>query len=524
MQRPLILTGFMACGKSTVGRAVAQAATVPFLDLDELLEQRAGMSIPQIFEARGEPGFRKLERDVLSELLNASAPRVIAVGGGALLDRPTRLLALQRGVVVSLRARPQTVLQRATESDERPLLRHADLRYLEGMMSLREACYAESHTQLDTDDVPVATLTEQVMQVWRRDPIAVAAGFDSYCVELTDGEGPARVAEGTEARASVLLVSDENVNPLFGDSYRSSLAADERSVSTFLLKPGEEHKTPQTLQQMWQFALERELDRRSWVIGLGGGVVTDVAGFLAATWMRGVRWMSLPTTLLGMVDASVGGKTAVDLGPAKNCVGAFWQPERVICDVRHLSTEPERGYVSGLAEAVKTGLLGDVELLDLLEERASAILEREPQVLEEVVRRAIRVKAHVVSLDQRESGVRACLNLGHTVGHAIEACGGFGRYTHGEAVSLGLVSALRIGERLGHTPAALSHRTERLLARLGLPTKLSQEPMDDVAKLLIHDKKRRGSHVRFVFTPAAGKYCFEDLPVNEVERLVRELR
>ena len=524
MYRPILLTGFMACGKSTVGRAVAEAAAIPFLDLDDALEQRAGMPIPQIFEQQGEVQFRRLERQVLSEALEAEGPRVIATGGGALLDRQMRLHALQSAVVISLRASPQTVLERAARDDgRRPLLQHADRRYLEGLMSLRETSYAESHVQLDTDAAPVEKLVDEVLKTWRRDPIAVAAGLDSYRVELTDGQGPARAVEGLESTSSVLLISDANVDPLFGASYRSSLSEAGHSVSTFLLAPGEEHKNPDTLRKLWEFALERELDRRSWVIGLGGGVVTDVAGFLAATWMRGVRWMSFPTTMLGMVDASVGGKTAVDLGPAKNCVGAFWQPKRVVCDVNHLTTEPERGYISGLAEAVKTGLLGDANLLDLLENESAAVLRRDPEVLESVVRRAIRVKARVVSLDQRESGVRACLNLGHTVGHAIEACGGFGRYTHGEAVSLGLVAALRIGERLGHTPAPLARRAEQLLSRLGLPTDLSREPLNEVAKLLIHDKKRRGSHVRFVFTPNPGEYCFQDLRVNEVERLVREL-
>jgi 3-dehydroquinate synthetase len=224
-----------------------------------------------------------------------------------------------------------------------------------------------------------------------------------------------------------------------------------------------------------------------------------------------------------MVDASVGGKTGVDLGAAKNAVGAFWQPVSVLCDVDYLKTEPERGYLSGLAEVVKTAIIGDPELFDLLEREAAGIAARDAALLTDIVRRCIRVKARVVSADPREAGLRAVLNLGHTVGHAVEAVAGFERLTHGEAVSLGLVAALRIGEKLGHTPKELSERTRHLLGALKLPIAIEKEPLAEAADLIGHDKKRAGSKVSFVFARGLGDVYTSPLDLSELRGLTRSL-
>jgi shikimate kinase / 3-dehydroquinate synthase len=223
------------------------------------------------------------------------------------------------------------------------------------------------------------------------------------------------------------------------------------------------------------------------------------------------------------VDASVGGKTGVDWGAAKNAVGAFWQPSMVVCDVAYTATESARGYTSALAEVVKTAIIGDPEMLDVLETQSAAVRARDLGLTAELVRRSIRVKARIVSQDVRESGLRASLNLGHTLGHALEAAGGFGRLTHGEAVSLGLVAALRIGQRLGHTPPELTTRVTRLLAALGLPTDLAREPLAEALELVGLDKKRRGSKVRFVAAAAAGRIEFVSLELERLKALGAEL-
>jgi 3-dehydroquinate synthetase len=221
-----------------------------------------------------------------------------------------------------------------------------------------------------------------------------------------------------------------------------------------------------------------------------------------------------------MVDASVGGKTGVDLESAKNAVGAFWQPSAVLCDVHYLRTESKRGFVSALAEVVKTALIGDAEMFTLLEANAERISERDPELSAELVRRCVRVKARIVSFDERESGLRAVLNLGHTVGHALEAQAGYTTLTHGEAVSLGLVAALRLGEALGQTPKDLSERTLALLRRLGLPASLSGQPLEAAAALIGHDKKRAGSDVRFVVARELGHVETMPVPLDELRRRV----
>jgi 3-dehydroquinate synthase len=292
----------------------------------------------------------------------------------------------------------------------------------------------------------------------------------------------------------------------------SVLHAASAKVIRVDFEPGEENKNIKSVETVWRAALAGSADRKATFVGFGGGVVTDMTGFAASTYMRGVPWICVPTTLLGMVDASVGGKTGVDLESAKNAVGAFWQPSAVLCDVDVLRTETRRGFVSGLAEVVKTALIGDPELFTFLEENAERVADREPDLCIELVRRSIRVKARIVSLDEREGGVRATLNLGHTIGHALEAQAGYTALTHGEAVSLGLVAALRLGVMLTQTPAELSQRTFDLLKRLGLPVALEPSALDAAAKLLGHDKKRAGASVRFVFARELGRV--ETLPIG----------
>jgi shikimate kinase/3-dehydroquinate synthase len=296
-----------------------------------------------------------------------------------------------------------------------------------------------------------------------------------------------------------------------------------RADTDVVLPSGERHKDLGSVERIWRGLLSAGADRKSLLVGLGGGVVTDITGFAAASFMRGIRWVGVPTTLLAMVDASVGGKTGVDLEQAKNAVGAFWQPSGVLLDTALEATEPLRGYVSALAEVVKTALIGDPALLELLEAELPAVKARSPELVAEMVRRSVRVKARVVGLDEREGGPRALLNLGHTLGHALESHAGFERLTHGEAVSLGLVAALRLGEALGETPKSLTERTVRLLGALGLPVDLTREPLAEAAKLVGLDKKRNGSSIRFVLAREPGNVVLRDLPLAELERLAQTL-
>lgn len=498
----LILNGFMGTGKSTVGRRVAQRLGVPFHDLDDVVVATDGRPVARIFAEDGEHAFRAQERTHLERLLDGPPAQVLAVGGGALLDRALRRDVLRRATVVTLTAAPETIAAR-TAGPGRPLLDAAPDR-LERIRSLLEArsdAYAEAHAVVPTDRLTAAAVTDAVLAVAAQDRITVPLGARSYAVRFTEGDLGAVAEAVTALRPSMAFVlTDETVHDLWGRPLAEALAAAGITPrATVVVPPGEQHKRLSTVERALTAMVEAGADRDAVVIGHGGGVVTDMAGFTAALLLRGVRWVGVPTTLLSMVDASVGGKTGVDLGPAKNAAGAFHQPSAVVVDVAHLRTESPRGLASGMAEVVKSAALGDPDLFALLEEAGHAA------PLAAVVRRSVAVKAAIVARDERESGERALLNLGHTVGHALEAEGGYARLTHGEAVALGMVAALRIGVALGVTDPGLATRVTHLLANLGLPVDLDAQPLDAALPLVGLDKKRRGGSIRFVLLRAIGE-------------------
>jgi len=308
----------------------------------------------------------------------------------------------------------------------------------------------------------------------------------------------------------------------------AGLTAAGFSVQSAVLPPGETTKTLAQAERLYDAMLRADVDRGSIVVALGGGVVTDLAGFVAATYMRGIAWIALPTSLLGQVDASVGGKTAVDHPECKNLVGAFHAPAAVLADVRTLATLPDEELRTGLAEVVKHAVIRDAALMDLVESHTDALLMSDPVTLEEVVARNIRIKVDVVAADEREAGLRRILNYGHTVGHAIAiALLAAGRpTTHGRAVALGMVAEARLAARRGLLDPATVDRLGRLLARLGLPTTLADLPdADRLLDLLRHDKKAEGGRLRFVLPTAVGAVTeVDDVAPQEIRDALATLR
>jgi len=521
----LLLHGPMGSGKSTVGRRVALLAGAAFIDLDDAVCTRAGASVAQIFAAEGEAGFRRLEAEVLAALLAEPGRRVVALGGGALLDPARRRAALAAARVVTLVARAETLAAR-TARPGRPLLDAAPDRLgkLRELLDTRADAYAEAHARVHTDDRSIDAVAAAVLEGWARPAIAVPLGSRSYAVRFAQGDPELAARTAAELTPSqTFLVTDATVHRLWGDALVDALV--RRGIApaaTVVLEPGEEHKRLASVERALTAMIGAGADRDAVVLGHGGGVVTDIAGFTAATLLRGVRWMALPTTLLSMVDASVGGKTGVDLGAAKNAVGAFHQPAGVVVDVAKVATESDRAYASGLAEVVKSAAIGDVELFEQLEADPDAVLGREPDRVLDLAFRSVAVKAAIVARDERETGDRALLNFGHTVGHALEAEGRFTRLTHGEAVSLGMVAALRVGVAVGVTDPALARRVERLLERLGLPADLDAQPVAAALPFVALDKKRRRGAVRFVLLRSLGEAIVRELdPATLAPILVR---
>jgi len=351
--------------------------------------------------------------------------------------------------------------------------------------------------------------------------VGVELGARRYDVRIGSvgpAEAAAAIADALGAVTGAAVLVDEQVSarsprvaPLV-----EALRARLPSVKQFELRAGEACKTLAEIERTCQWLAESGYDRRGAVVGVGGGAATDHAGFAAAVYLRGVKFALVPTTLLAMVDASVGGKTAVDLPAGKNLVGAFHQPSIVLADLEFLRTLPAREIRAGLAEVVKCGFIADAEVLAILERLpATPDAKLPPDVAADLVARAVRVKAEVVAEDETESGRRAILNFGHTVGHALEAASSYG-LLHGEAVGLGMLAALSLGEARGLGTPALSARARALLARLGLPVDLAPRLSADVLARVTVDKKRRGGAIRFVFVPAPGETRLVDVSPDEI--------
>ena len=421
--RHLFLYGPPGSGKSTIGRLLAARLGLPFTDLDAVIVETDGRSIPQIFAEEGEPGFRAREKQALADM-GARKRHVVALGGGALLNPECRALAEANGEVLCLACTLETLCHRIDNAPgSRPLAGgHAAL---EKLMANRAAHYASFPRRLDvTNGTPetLAEAAETLFGAWRIDSGDVPSLVFAGC-NLIAGLGEEVASLGLGKRA--VVVCDSNTDPLYGERVEASLRAAGVEAFRTVIPAGESTKTLATVQSIWGAFLRAGLARDDFAVAVGGGVVGDLTGFAAATWMRGIRWVNVSTTLLSMVDASTGGKTGCDLPEAKNLIGAFHSPSLVLADVDTLASLPAREVRCGLAEAIKHAFIADPGLLDILPTGTTGILPVEntgttgvsPVVLAAFVARALAVKVHCVREDPLEKNIRGKLNLGHTVGH-----------------------------------------------------------------------------------------------------------
>lgn len=286
------------------------------------------------------------------------------------------------------------------------------------------------------------------------------------------------------------------------------------------LPDGEEYKNAATLEMIYDGLLENGMDRGAFIIALGGGVIGDMAGYAAATFLRGIPFVQVPTTLLSQVDSSVGGKTGINHRLGKNLIGAFYQPRFVLIDLKTLDTLPEREYLCGLAEAIKYGVVLDGDLFEYFEQNRQSIKARDKGALEHIVAESCRIKADVVERDEREGGLRAVLNYGHTIGHAVETLSGYGEIKHGEAVAIGMAQIAAIACRRGYSSVSSFERIIKIISDFGLPTALPGFPVDEYAQIISHDKKKRDDGVNFIFNRDIGAFVIEK--VTDINKLLEE--
>ncbi|MCS7178650.1 MAG: 3-dehydroquinate synthase [Anaerolineae bacterium] len=533
----IILTGFMGTGKTSVGREVADRLGWRFVDLDDLIVARAGKPIPQIFAEDGEPAFRALEAEICQEL-RAPASLVVATGGGTVVNPANREALAAGGILICLDARPEIILARLAGKDDRPLLAGPDREpRVAALLSQRAAAYAAIPHHIDTSDLSVAAVAERVLGIvaglpgegyrlmvrLHPDPILIGPPGPGDPHSAQAGRPPGYdilIADGLLHQAGLYIRRAGILpgrcavvtNPTVGQFYAAPLQAALEAVGfeplVFEVPDGEAYKALDTAADLYQRFADARLARGEPVIALGGGVIGDLAGFVAATWLRGVPLVQVPTSLLAMVDASVGGKVAVNLPQGKNLVGAFKQPGVVLIDPQVLHTLPEAEYRAAMAEVVKAALIGDPMLFERLTSggvRSTAAM----------IADAVRVKARIVERDPYETGERAWLNLGHTFGHALELLSGF-TLRHGEAVALGLVAAAELSAALGYCEPTLPARVRDLIGRLGLPVTCAYDPERAYAAMAT-DKKRRGRTLRFVLLRQIGQVeLVEGVPESAV--------
>lgn len=540
MQR-IFLTGLSGSGKSTVGRRVATLLNWEFIDTDDLLAGRAGMTVGQALTTYGEERFRQLESETLRQAVERERV-VIATGGGIVINEANRILLREQGLTIYLRTsvenawrRVQEHLRTEGEQAERPLVAGPDgQQRLRDLLSARAAWYEQAHAEIATDELTSEQVAQRLLvralaqgQLLAPDSARISSNlrlggvvsqavieWGSFC------QLPAAL-QAMGARGRVFLVTDSSVGALYADATRALLTDAGLEPQIFTVPSGESSKSFACFQSIIDWLVELHAERTEPLVALGGGVVGDLTGFVAASYRRGVPLVQLPTTLLAQVDSSVGGKTGINHPQGKNLIGAFYQPELIFVDPSVLLTLPERVYREGWAEIVKTGVILDAELFAMLEERLSDLERRNADLLTQVVARSIRIKMDVVQGDERDGGLRNLLNYGHTFGHALEAITDYGTWLHGEAVSIGMEVAGRIAVARSLIGEQDLVRQRKLLRAIGLPIACPGVDGEAILVAMQHDKKVLAGRSRWILPTRIGQaQMYSDIPLEIVRAAI----
>ena len=521
--RRIVLIGFSGVGKSTVASRLADSLGWQLLDTDAEIEQREGRSIPEIFRDSGEESFRRLERKVFGDALQADRA-VIATGGGAVVSEDVwtdRMLGDQGSLTVLLDAPPDSLFERLVdqqsrdpEGAERPMLAGDDpLGRITALKEQRMPWYRRAEVVVPVDGRSVDEVARTIVSA------AAPGRTQLITLDVPGGTSAIRVGHGVVDQLGatveekwprarrVWIVADEQVAAFHLERVSEAAAGSGAEVRAVTFPSGEGSKSISGLSRIYDALLGQGIERSDVIVALGGGVSGDLVGFAAATVLRGVGLVQVPTSLLAMVDSSVGGKTGINHATGKNLIGSFYQPEHVLIDPALLTTLPDREYRSGWAEIIKHGLIEastpaeDSGLFQLIRENAEALAARTSPLLSGIIARNVEIKESVVRADEREAGLRAILNFGHTLGHAVEAAGY--QLLHGEAIAVGLHGAMRVGVETDRISPEYAEAVVDLLQRFGLPTEVSAEA-DRIQELMQSDKKRVSGEQQWILPNAEG--------------------
>jgi shikimate kinase/3-dehydroquinate synthase len=557
----LIITGFSGTGKSLVAKEVARGLNWDFLDTDAEIVKQTGKPIAEVFRLDGEDKFRELEREMIRKACQQKQT-VIAIGGGAIVDRQNYELLSKTGLIVCLEAKPETIYERlfreaaySSETEVRPLLANDNpLERIRQLKTSRQPYYANVDWTVHTDNLNISQVAKEVIRAWgvlrythphlnplpSRERILGSqpkADDDVACVVETATQSyPVFVGYGlldklgekmkqAALSGTATIISDENVFALYGSKVERIIKDAGFAVNSFVVPPGEETKSMDYAIKIYNFLVEHRAEREDIIIALGGGMVGDLAGFVAATFLRGMFWIQVPTSLVAMVDASIGGKVGVNHPEGKNLIGAFYQPNMVLTDCQTLTTLPQRELTSGWAEVIKHGLILDEEFNQFLEANVYKLTKLEPELLTQAIAHSAAIKARVVKQDEKErEGKRTILNYGHTIAHGLEAATQYKRFLHGEAVAIGMVGAAKLSQRLGLLHLAGMERQQALLQKFGLPTVFSGLDSTEITRVMELDKKVKGKAIRWVLLQDIGQAIIgSDVPRQDVLAVLQEL-
>lgn len=532
-----VIIGMMGAGKTRVGKEVAHIMDLPFADADVEIQHDIGMGIPEFFEREGEPAFRKVEADLIADMLE-DFDGIFSLGGGAPMTPSTQCALAEYidrgGRVVYLDADPAEAMERANRGGGRPMLNgDADARWKKLYKERDPVFRRVANVRVRTRGQTPQMAARKVMDMIRERMVHVTgSGIEPYDVRIGEGTMnhlPDVLGEGV---TRVALIHTQPVQR-HSDHARTLLRQAGYTVSDIVVPDAEAGKTVDVANGVWRRLGDEGFTRSDAIVGLGGGAATDLAGFIAATWMRGIRYVNCPTSLLAMVDASTGGKTGINTEAGKNLVGSFYTPAGVLADMRTLATLPNDIFIEGLGEVAKSGFIMDPEILRILEDHASELRSFDgamfldsglKDVVAELIEHTVGVKAYHVSADLKEAGLREFLNYGHTLGHAIEKLEHF-RWRHGNAVAVGCVYAAELSHLLGYIDQDLVDYHRSLLGSLGLPTSWNNGSWSDVLALIHRDKKARGNKLRFVVLESVGHPIhLEDPPADAVEEAFRRIQ
>jgi 3-dehydroquinate synthase len=523
MSDNLILIGFMGSGKDSVGKEISKKTDLNFLSMDDYIELKEKRTINKIFEESGEEYFRKLEKQTLREIKNIKNT-IIATGGGIVKDENNRNILSEMGKVVYLYTSLTAVKKRLESDKTRPLIKNRDNIIKIYNERMKKGIYEFADKKIDTSLISAAKVAEKIIKEIEIKTKEKKIPTRTLKLKTTSRVYPIYMGYALfkENNSQITLEGSQNktaiiTNPIVGalylDEIKKRVIKEGGKPFVCIIPDGEKYKTLDTVRIVYDFLLKENFDRASKILALGGGVIGDLSAFVASTYKRGISIIHIPTTLIAAVDSSIGGKTGVDHPLGKNMIGTFYQPKKVIIDTKKLLTLPEKEFKSGLAEVIKHAIIKDATLFCLLEEKKTEILNRDVEILMEIVSRCVRIKKEVVQEDEKEEkGKREILNFGHTIGHIIETLTAYSKYSHGEAVAIGMVEEAKLALKKNLLSEKDFSRIETLISKYQLPTSIPENiNYEEMKNLVEQDKKVKKGKIRLPVPTAIGKTIFKEV-------------